>query len=1377
MTQPAYVNSGVQATYDISTGILSVNTETYYTSSTSNDNYLQVAVIENNVPGPQSGAQNYNPGAIISGPWSPTYNHQHMFRHLMDGSNGIELTSTNAGDFHSYTHNWNVPIDLSAGQSTNGYFPLLNPLEFSVIAFITEGAGTNGEVINASETTVITIFPNAFDANLTGSTSPDVLCATDNDISVTFRNYGNQPLTSLDLTYDINGGTPATYNWTGNLNPGDQATVTVQNVSFSPIADSFGNPGNVVSWVASNPNGQVDQNTTNNSSTSDFSHMEISGDVIQGITAGNISIDITTDNYGSETTWEVVTEDGTIVGSGGPYTSSTTIPTVTVSIPSNQCLEFILYDSFGDGMCCTYGLGSVLVQDSMGAIIFQGDNVNLQNFSEISSSFSTAVVNIYGCTDPNATNYDPLATVDNGSCNLPVYSCNSNSNFEIPTTDIQIGTTTYDLQSNAAVDNRLIRHSDGTISATWTMSQQFSSSYSDRGTGYNYYDGSSWLPEPNSRIESSRNGWPSILTTASGKEIVISHSTDNNYMQMSHRPSKGNGPWTEQIISSFNLNGSGVYTPLLWNRAVVGGVNNQSIHMIAVIAPTGLGGTIWNGLDGALVYYRSQDGGNTWDIQDMQLPTLDSTKFNGFSGDNYAIEAKGDTIVVAYFGGWDDSVLLKSTDNGNTWNSTVFLDFPVDKYVTDSGLDLDGDGIMDTVYTTDGYGSLLLDNNGSAHVFFGNMRLLDASLSDGSSSYFFGTNGLIYWNENMGADDYANNPIVDPSLWYSSKPKMIASSQDLDGDGFLNFVDYPAYYSSISSMPSSGIDSSGNIYVSYSALMENIDNGSQNFRHINLITSPDNGTNWSCPIDLTPWDTFGGQQECVFARMDRNVDDKVRLLYQKDFEPGLAVRGDEDIIDINYIQYLECNVVDVLKDGCTDLYALNFDSTAIVDNGTCLYSLSCGSDLFFSEYVESAGNNKALEIYNPTSQYIDLSQYSIERYANGSYSSPDVLNLSGIINPNDVVVITNGQTDTTYSGGYMYLPIDPYLYSLGDLHCSGIYPTPFYFNGDDALVLSKNGIPIDVFGRVGEDPGSAWTDDAGAGFTDANGGTWWTREKTLIRKSTINSGDNDGLNPFNPSLEWDSLPDGTYSNLGFHNNDCYNLLYGCMDSLAINYDNTALVDDGSCIYCDISTQIVTTNPSDSIACDGIIIINTTSSYPINSYSIIDQFGVVVSANNFSLGLCSGLYTVIVDDSIGCSSIDTIILGTIYGCMDSSANNYNPFAMVDDGSCTYPTIFGCTDSTAINYFSGANTDDGSCIYCDLTNTMVISQNSPGNCDGYILANSSSSYGPISYLWSTGSTQNNILSLCDGIYTVIITDNVGCSIEDTIVMGTILDVPIH
>ena len=87
---------------------------------------------------------------------------------------------------------------------------------------------------------------------------------------------------------------------------------------------------------------------------------------------------------------------------------------------------------------------------------------------------------IYGCTDPNAMNYNPSATIDDGSCNYPVYYCNSNSIYEIPTTDIKIGESTYDLQSNATVDNRLLRHDDGTISAAWTMSSQFNSTFSDR---------------------------------------------------------------------------------------------------------------------------------------------------------------------------------------------------------------------------------------------------------------------------------------------------------------------------------------------------------------------------------------------------------------------------------------------------------------------------------------------------------------------------------------------------------------------------------------------------------------------------------------------------------------------------------------------------------------------------------------------------------------------------------------------------------------------------------------------------------------------------------------------------------------------------------
>ena len=80
--------------------------------------------------------------------------------------------------------------------------------------------------------------------------------------------------------------------------------------------------------------------------------------------------------------------------------------------------------------------------------------------------------------------------------------------------------------------------------------------------------------------------------------------------------------------------------------------------------------------------------------------------------------------------------------------------------------------------------------------------------------------------------------------------------------------------------------------------------------------------------------------------------------------------------------------------------------------------------------------------------------------------------------------------------------VDAAFFALLDDHCTGDYSSnnTFYFNGDDAMTIEKNGNIIDIFGKVGEDPGAAWTDDISAGYTDANGGTWWTKRQTLIRK-------------------------------------------------------------------------------------------------------------------------------------------------------------------------------------------------------------------------------------------------------------------------------------
>ena len=70
------------------------------------------------------------------------------------------------------------------------------------------------------------------------------------------------------------------------------------------------------------------------------------------------------------------------------------------------------------------------------------------------------------------------------------------------------------------------------------------------------------------------------------------------------------------------------------------------------------------------------------------------------------------------------------------------------------------------------------------------------------------------------------------------------------------------------------------------------------------------------------------------------------------------------------------------------------------------------SELFFSEYVEGSSINKALEIYNPTNNAVDLSNYTIERYANGSNIITDMMTLSGVLQPGDVWIITPSDTNT-----------------------------------------------------------------------------------------------------------------------------------------------------------------------------------------------------------------------------------------------------------------------------------------------------------------------------------------------------------------------------
>lgn len=160
------------------------------------------------------------------------------------------------------------------------------------------------------------------------------------------------------------------------------------------------------------------------------------------------------------------------------------------------------------------------------------------------------------------------------------------------------------------------------------------------------------------------------------------------------------------------------------------------------------------------------------------------------------------------------------------------------------------------------------------------------------------------------------------------------------------------------------------------------------------------------------------------------------------------------------------------------------------------------ADLFISEYVEgSTGNNKYIEIYNPTSEAIDLSAYAIDLNTNGGASwskdgtgHSNYSELSGTIAAKSTIVYKNSNAE---------------IYSGQATVCSAIN-----FNGNDPVGLFKNGVLIDIIGTF-------------------NGGSAdFAKDVTLRRKSNVTA----PSSTYDAS-QWETLSKDDVSGLGSHTMD------------------------------------------------------------------------------------------------------------------------------------------------------------------------------------------------------------------------------------------------
>jgi hypothetical protein len=201
---------------------------------------------------------------------------------------------------------------------------------------------------------------NPIDAVLDSYTGETSTCGTLSPLKVNIQNKGVQPLTAANITASIGGTQVATINWTGALEQFQESAVSFGSANITSISD--------LTFTVT-PAG-TEATPSDNSLVQTINLAPI-------VTSANIIVKVTTDQYGTESSWKIRRSNNTVVASGGPYTdlaaAGTTVqPNVSVTLPSNDCYSFEMSDAYGDGMCCLYGQGGYEVTTSTGIVILSG---------------------------------------------------------------------------------------------------------------------------------------------------------------------------------------------------------------------------------------------------------------------------------------------------------------------------------------------------------------------------------------------------------------------------------------------------------------------------------------------------------------------------------------------------------------------------------------------------------------------------------------------------------------------------------------------------------------------------------------------------------------------------------------------------------------------------------------------------------------------------------------------------------------------------------------------------------------------------------------------------------------------------------------------
>jgi len=302
--------------------------------------------------------------------------YHHVMKKFLPGIDGITLAGEWAdGDSYVIDETYDLS-DLT----------IYNYGDMEVIAFIQNDddkfihqAAKDGEV----EVTVSSAN-NGGAVDITGL--PGLVCSGEQTLSpeVTFQNTGNEPLTSIDFEYSVNGGDVSTYSWSSADGIATLATetITLPAITFMTAAD------NELTVELSNPNGMEDEDASDNLVNASIALATDGGQ--------ELTLTIVLDEYPEETAWEFLGADGSVVASSnGTYASEADGATVVEEfVAPLGCSNLVVTDSYGDGLNgAQWGGtdGSFTLTDSDGTVLVAGGGDDNFSVSENVASISIAL--------------------------------------------------------------------------------------------------------------------------------------------------------------------------------------------------------------------------------------------------------------------------------------------------------------------------------------------------------------------------------------------------------------------------------------------------------------------------------------------------------------------------------------------------------------------------------------------------------------------------------------------------------------------------------------------------------------------------------------------------------------------------------------------------------------------------------------------------------------------------------------------------------------------------------------------------------------------------------------------------------------------------